>query len=502
MFLLECSRFVAAVYGARDLADQARGMLESANALGSQHQATEREHSDADASLLEHVWLGLTQRVAPGSWLTSAVRRFDEVYADPAFPAVVPFDPQVTADRGRLGTLLTLVDEATASLAGAPDPVAESRLAIEQLRAQQESRFREFLLATQRHPGVALLRLQLVGQLVDDQRAAPAAASRPPGGVGRPALEVCEIGNWEWPDLVRQAAESPTSPPPPRIPGLVGRLLPLVDLVCFELETGAYTVSVPFHVRVSTDEARRRLDRTDEAFAFHISEEQLRTRFTEPWVDRREIVCGGLTFGPEHTRLEILADPNYSSQPFRDSADWQRAVKTPGVRDVTDEFVTHRLADIPEDETNVNDDAPIFIVHGRDDLRKTETARLIERCTDREAFILHELPNRGQTLIEKFERHVEGISFAVILMTADDLGGLSTSDLKSRARQNVVFEHGFFTGVLGRQRVAVLCDAGVERPSDIAGLVYIEFDSAGKWKYDLLKEIGAAGITVAPDRVV
>jgi predicted nucleotide-binding protein len=67
--------------------------------------------------------------------------------------------------------------------------------------------------------------------------------------------------------------------------------------------------------------------------------------------------------------------------------------------------------------TEISDD--VFIVHGRDSPAKTEVARLIERA-GLNAVILHEQPNAGQTIIEKFERHAGLVGFAVIVLTPDD----------------------------------------------------------------------------------
>jgi predicted nucleotide-binding protein len=132
--------------------------------------------------------------------------------------------------------------------------------------------------------------------------------------------------------------------------------------------------------------------------------------------------------------------------------------------------------------------AGVFIVHGRDEAVWESVARVLEKA-GRQVVILHEQANRGRTLIEKFEQHAAEAGFAIILLTGDDVGGLSETDLHSRARQNVVFEMGFFYGLLGRDRVAVLFEPGVEKPSDIDGLVYIELDKAGAWKTALLNEL-------------
>lgn len=145
--------------------------------------------------------------------------------------------------------------------------------------------------------------------------------------------------------------------------------------------------------------------------------------------------------------------------------------------------------------------APIFVVHGHDHGLLHEVVRVLERATAREVIVLHEQPNAGRTIVEKFEAHAASASYAVVLLTDDDVGGVVGGETKPRGRQNVVFELGFFFGKLGRERVAVLLAPGVEQPSDIAGLVYIAVDPNGAWKYQLARELGAAGIRVAHERI-
>jgi predicted nucleotide-binding protein len=81
-------------------------------------------------------------------------------------------------------------------------------------------------------------------------------------------------------------------------------------------------------------------------------------------------------------------------------------------------------------------------------------------------------------------------------MTADDVARLADQPdaaLQPRARQNVVFEFGFFAGRLGRGRVAVLYEHGVELPSDVAGVAFIMLDTGGRWEIELLRDLRAAG---------
>jgi len=141
----------------------------------------------------------------------------------------------------------------------------------------------------------------------------------------------------------------------------------------------------------------------------------------------------------------------------------------------------------------------VFVVHGHDGEAREGVARFLESL-GLDVVILHERPNSGKTIIEKLEAHAN-TSYAVVLLTADDVGkaGGEEKDLQPRARQNVVFEAGFFMGKLGRERVALLYEPGVELPSDLSGLVYIELDKGETWKARLFKELSALGFDVSPD---
>ena len=137
----------------------------------------------------------------------------------------------------------------------------------------------------------------------------------------------------------------------------------------------------------------------------------------------------------------------------------------------------------------------VFLVHGRADAQKNEVARFLDKA-GLDVVILHERPNRGRTLITKFQEESADASFAVILVTPDDIGGLVDGEAQPRARQNVVFELGFFIGRLGSERVCALITAGVERPSDFDGVVYVPFDPNGGWRTELMRELAAVRIPV------
>lgn len=143
----------------------------------------------------------------------------------------------------------------------------------------------------------------------------------------------------------------------------------------------------------------------------------------------------------------------------------------------------------------------VFIVHGHDTTFQQSVARVIEKL-GLHPIILHEQPNNGKTIIEKFEKHSE-VGFAIILMTADDEGkSKSEIDLKNRARQNVILELGYFIGKLGRERVLPLYSDGVELPSDIHGLLYTPLDKSENWKFAIVKELKEAGYTVDANNIL
>lgn len=137
----------------------------------------------------------------------------------------------------------------------------------------------------------------------------------------------------------------------------------------------------------------------------------------------------------------------------------------------------------------------VFIIHGRDDGTKETVARYIEKL-GLNPVILHEQPNQGRTIIEKFESNASQVAFALVLLTPDDEGAIAGEKKhKPRARQNVILELGYFIGKIGRNRVCALRKGNVEIPSDYHGVVYISLDNA-EWKLHLVKELKTAGLEI------
>lgn len=135
----------------------------------------------------------------------------------------------------------------------------------------------------------------------------------------------------------------------------------------------------------------------------------------------------------------------------------------------------------------------IFISHGSNEIVRNKVKGFIaERCNC-DVIVLQEKPSSGMTVIEKLEKFGRLADYAVIILTADDVmqeGG------EPRARENVIQELGWFQGVLGRNRTAILLQKGTNVASNLAGIVRLEFeDNDVEIKFeDLRKEFEEAGI--------
>ena len=141
----------------------------------------------------------------------------------------------------------------------------------------------------------------------------------------------------------------------------------------------------------------------------------------------------------------------------------------------------------------------VFIVHGHDEEMKQAVARALSQI-GLNPIILHEQPNGGQTVIEKFEKNAD-VQFAVVLLSPDDKAYSvfdSLNSAKLRARQNVVLELGYFVGRLSRARVFTTLKQSdeLEIPSDISGIMYTQYDEKGHWRFELIRELKEVGYDV------
>jgi predicted nucleotide-binding protein len=138
----------------------------------------------------------------------------------------------------------------------------------------------------------------------------------------------------------------------------------------------------------------------------------------------------------------------------------------------------------------------VFIVHGHDESAKIKTARFIEKL-GLTPIILHEQASGSKTVIEKIEAY-SNVGFGIILYTPCDIGAKKEENpkLKNRARQNVIFEHGFLIGKIGRQNVCALVKDDIETPNDISGVVYVKMDDDDAWHLKVARELRNSGYDI------
>jgi len=132
----------------------------------------------------------------------------------------------------------------------------------------------------------------------------------------------------------------------------------------------------------------------------------------------------------------------------------------------------------------------IFIIHGHDHGLRDKVELLLSKAKINYE-ILEYAPTEGaEMIIEKLERVCSSCTHAVALLTKDDL----THDGEPRARQNVLFEIGYFCGIRNRRSV-ILINLGVEIPSDLAGVMFISPKSVedADWKLQLVRNLRALG---------
>lgn len=144
----------------------------------------------------------------------------------------------------------------------------------------------------------------------------------------------------------------------------------------------------------------------------------------------------------------------------------------------------------------------VFIVHGHDEIAKIKTAKFIQTI-GLNPIILHEQANLGNTIIEKIEEN-SNVGFGLILYTACDIGASikESKNLKNRARQNVVFEHGFLIGKIGRKNVCALVKGEIDTPNDISGIVYVKMDDDDAWFLKIAKELVNAGYSIQLENLI
>ena len=265
-----------------------------------------------------------------------------------------------------------------------------------------------------------------------------------------------------------------------------------------------------YHVRMTT-----KSDRGNDEVKLDLSKEQLIERFLKPYENGTIILINGKPIESNDIERIKINRTDVDSSLFPQITDnllgpeWFIFDKG---ENITDELILgppgYKKLDNANNNNKIIKTKPetnkVFVVHGHDEEMKQTVARKLEKL-DLEPIILHELPNRARTIIEKFEASSEMISFAIVLLSPDDKGCEADNfpeSAKLRTRQNVMLELGYFIGKLGRNNVLVLLkdEIDFEHPSDIVGILYTLFKDG--WEFEMVRELQSCGYDVDANNLV
>lgn len=268
-----------------------------------------------------------------------------------------------------------------------------------------------------------------------------------------------------------------------------------------------------YHVIIETTEKISNLS-NQEYFAYnHDNLIVIKEKILIPYLKKKEFVFQGVILREQKIRqIQILetdksiedtvlnANKNiqestycYTKKDVLKDDDYAKNITELAFSDIS---VSQEAVMINNQKTECEKNKKVFIVHGHDNLAKTEVARFLEKL-NLEPIILHEQPSSSSTIIEKIEKNSD-VGYAIVLYTGCDIGASIKNEdkLQKRARQNVVFEHGYFIAKLKRENVCALIKDKVEKPNDISGVVYLNMDDKNGWQVELAKELKHAGYPI------
>lgn len=153
----------------------------------------------------------------------------------------------------------------------------------------------------------------------------------------------------------------------------------------------------------------------------------------------------------------------------------------------------------------IDSSTSVFVVHGHDTEMLKVVCETLKKWKIQPITLANDTVNEGQTVIESFLKRTTNVSYAIVLISADDIGGQDGSQQqKPRARQNVIFELGYFVGLLGREKVFLLKkakDTEIEMPTDIEGWKWTGYDEKKSWKKEMRKALANAGFDCGGNRI-
>ena len=236
----------------------------------------------------------------------------------------------------------------------------------------------------------------------------------------------------------------------------------------------------------------------------------------KPYINNEEFIFDGYRINPKNIkRIRIVKTP-FNAQHYKDL--YRARMNNSGIvaigvnqsalvfkegLDITRDLIKKLNQEIlkvkdgsknKEEVKHKNKIPKVFLVHGQDHGTLRRVKEFIKEDIGMEPIVLMDEANNGKTIPEKFEEYANECDYAIILMTPDDkLKYEGIEETIYRARQNVILELGYFWHKFNRKNFCVLKKGNIESPSDIQGIVYLEFkNEVEEVFYRLTKEIKAS----------
>jgi predicted nucleotide-binding protein len=135
----------------------------------------------------------------------------------------------------------------------------------------------------------------------------------------------------------------------------------------------------------------------------------------------------------------------------------------------------------------------IFLIHGHAEGLLRELRDLLEKKLNLECIIMKEQSNKGDSVIEKFERTAKDCGYAFAILSPDDVVE-NNGTTYFQARPNVLFEMGWFFGRYGRRNLCIIKHEDTKMPSDLDGIISLEYSKNISSIYlDMEQELKAVG---------